>query len=160
MLCFPEFSCLSGWILWPALAIMMAESILSISSVAVSTLCAPRRQRPKRSASFADDADGPEEEHDEQEEDYDEGKGKGEEADPRIVIGGVLLSCVSCVVLVAVVFGEEGIKWWATVIALGLASTFSILGCAFVSSPVSVLGLTLPCIRHSVQALGETDLNP
>jgi hypothetical protein len=51
----------------------------------------------------------------------------------RVVLGGMVISCVTCVVLVSFVFGEEGIKWWATVVALILASIFSILGFVFSS---------------------------
>lgn len=119
---------LSGWILWPALAIMMSESILSISTVAFTTLYSPSRSRVAPLVSLAsfdeetDDlipSDFPEDDDDEAVE---------EEMDMRIIVGGVVLSCVSCVLLVGYVFGEEGIKWWATCLALGLASVFSILG--------------------------------
>lgn len=99
---------------------MMAESILSVSFVATSSLLASRK---KAAANVPSDAEADHE----------------DEADPRIVLGGVALSCVSCVLLVAFIFGQDGIKWWATVIALLLASAFSVLG---------------------VRALGETDLNP
>ncbi|KAL8284255.1 hypothetical protein RQP46_005004 [Phenoliferia psychrophenolica] len=101
-----------GWILWPALAIMMAESVLSISMVTISTLF-PTPPSEDATLDSADDAETEKAE---------------DEADIRIVLGGVVLSCVSCVVLVAFVFGEDGIKWWATIIALVLASLFSILG--------------------------------
>jgi hypothetical protein len=109
--------------LWPALAVMLAESILSVALVAISSIYGPLvRKNP------TDDSES------EVEEEFHE-----EEADMRVVVGGVILSCISCVVLVGIVFGEEGIKWWATVVALLLASIFSVLG---------------------VRALGETDLNP
>lgn len=108
---------------------MMSESILSISTVAFTTIYAPSRSRVAPLVSLAsfdeetDDlipsSDFPE---DDDEEDVEE------EMDLRIVVGGVLLSCISCVLLVGYVFGEEGIKWWATCLALGLASVFSILG--------------------------------
>lgn len=114
-----------GWILWPALAIMTAESILSLSLVAVSVFS----RRPKTSISSTRERG-----HSPARPEI-----KEDEADTCLVIGGVILSCISCVILVSIVFGEDGIKWWATVLALGLASIFSILG---------------------VRALGETDLNP
>ncbi|KAK4698315.1 hypothetical protein P7C70_g7965, partial [Phenoliferia sp. Uapishka_3] len=113
-----------GWILWPALAVMMAESILSISMVAISSLFVAPHSVDEDEHDNASDAGE---------------KSVEDEADVRLVLGGVILSCVTCVVLVAMVFGEDGIKWWATIIALVLASIFSILG---------------------VRALGETDLNP
>ncbi|KAI5481308.1 hypothetical protein MNV49_004930 [Pseudohyphozyma bogoriensis] len=110
-----------GWLLWPALAVMMAESILSLSMYTVTTLFpapTPLLISP-----------------DAQEEEID----AGDEPSKPLVVGGVVLSTLSCVLLVAWIFGQEGIKWWATVIALILASIFSVLG---------------------VRALGETDLNP
>lgn len=138
-----------GWILWPALAIMMAESILSISMVAISTLFPPPTVEDTTDsvdAAGASDVAG--------------GSTKGEdEADMRLVLGGVVLSCVSCVLLVARIFGEAGIQWWATVIALLLASLFSILGCAHSLSAPPWTSLTRLCTAR-VRALGETDLNP
>ncbi|KAK4055903.1 OPT super [Microbotryomycetes sp. JL221] len=138
-----------GWILWPALAVMMAESILSISVVAMSQLAGPLGLRSHRAIN------GIESNHVEHPtrsslESNDSLAFEGgartispsraeEEADRSIVIGGVVLSSIACVLLVAIVFGQEGIKWWATVAALLLACVFSILG---------------------VRALGETDLNP
>ncbi|KAK4047383.1 OPT super [Microbotryomycetes sp. JL201] len=127
-----------GWILWPALAVMMAESILSISVVAISQLSGPLGLRKK-----VTDESGTLERRlsvdSEVEDNVRVAPRSDEEADRNVVIGGVVLSSVACVLLVALVFGQEGIKWWATVIALVLASIFSILG---------------------VRALGETDLNP
>ncbi|GAA5908348.1 hypothetical protein JCM5296_001288 [Sporobolomyces johnsonii] len=136
-----------GWILWPALAIMCAESVMSLGLVAVSALKPWFRRRapsalfvgseaPHRrdsldsmssTASFALPAPSAEDL-------------RAEDEPPlQLVLLGVALSCLSCVLLVAYVFGEDGIRWWATVAALVLASAFSILG---------------------VRALGETDLNP
>jgi amino acid transporter len=116
---------LTGWILWPALAIMMAESLLSISLVTFSALAGPLGLKKRSVAIDNDEARS----LDEREEVVPvEGDRSEEEADRNIVLGGVVLSCVACVVLVAIVFGEEGIKWWATLIALVLASIFSVLG--------------------------------
>lgn len=110
---------------------MMAESVLSISIVTFSSLAGPLgfTKRPM----IIDDADADvrsldePEEPDEREEISIGGRSE-EEADPNIVLGGLVISCVACVVLVAIVFGEDGIKWWATMIALVLASIFSVLG--------------------------------
>lgn len=55
------------------------------------------------------------------------------------VTSGLAASAVLGVAMVWVIFGNEGIKPWATVIGLILASVLSLLG---------------------VRALGETDLNP
>ena len=112
---------------------MMAESIMSISNVAFGTLIAAHYQKssPLQNGStslmHSNDSDTSRE------------KAIEDEADMKIVIGGLIFSCILCTILVAFIFGDEGIKWWATIIALFLASIFSILG---------------------VRALGETDLNP
>ncbi|KAM0756007.1 OPT superfamily oligopeptide transporter [Meredithblackwellia eburnea MCA 4105] len=116
-----------GWILWVALAIFLAESVFSMTMITLSTFFAARN---RRAPGVGED---------------EEGEGEGlppsarEEVDARWVWVGFALCAVMCCVIVSAVFGEEGIKWWATVIALGLASVFSVLG---------------------VRALGETDLNP
>ncbi|GAA5827436.1 hypothetical protein JCM11251_003813 [Rhodosporidiobolus azoricus] len=133
-----------GWILWPALAIMTAESILSVSLVAAD-VAKPYLSRAKTGALFV----SAERHYDSDEEsDADEGEQlrrrmlsspAEDEPSTRAVLLGMAVSCVACIVLVAAVFGDEGIKWWATVVALILASIFAILG---------------------VRALGTTDLNP
>lgn len=103
----------------------MAESLLSISLVTFHTLAGPLGLK-KRALVIDDDETRS---LDEREEDLPVVGGRSEEeADKNIVLGGVVLSCVACVVLVAIVFGQEGIKWWATLIALVLASIFSVLG--------------------------------
>lgn len=104
---------------------MMSESILSVSLVAFSSLAGPLGWKKESVVRLEDD----DREEDEEVVVRKVGGGRAEEeADQRVVLGGVVLSCVACVVLVAIVFGEDGIKWWATLIALVLASIFSILG--------------------------------
>ncbi|GAA5849113.1 hypothetical protein JCM8547_006451 [Rhodosporidiobolus lusitaniae] len=132
-----------GWILWPALAIMTAESILSVSLVAAEAV-KPYLVSAKEGRAVFVSAQR-EESDDEDDEEGGEVRGRErvskaeEEPSMKIVLAGMAISCVACIVLVAYVFGEEGIKWWATVVALFLASVFAILG---------------------VRALGTTDLNP
>lgn len=119
---------IAGWILWPALAIMMAESIISVSVVTFSTLAGPLGlKKPPMGIIDVDEETRRSLDGNENDEVSVGGRSE-EEADQNVVLGGVVLSCIACVVLVAVVFGEEGIKWWATVIALVLASIFSVLG--------------------------------
>ncbi|GAA6060792.1 hypothetical protein JCM10212_005441 [Sporobolomyces blumeae] len=146
-----------GWILWPALAIMCAESLMSVGVVVASTV-KPYLERRKTQALFVrqEDARDTYRRRDSNESiassssstSLDSFARRGPtEAELRgddepsfgLVVGGIVVSCLSCVVLVAIVFGSEGIAWWATVVALVLASVFAILG---------------------VRALGETDLNP
>ncbi|WAQ85783.1 hypothetical protein PtA15_6A412 [Puccinia triticina] len=98
-----------SWILWPALSIMIVESLSHYSPVATD------------------------------ENDLRERRGKGTTLSISFKTAtiGFSLSCLVCVLIMGVLFKE--IKWWATVVALVLASIFSLLG---------------------VRALGETDLNP
>lgn len=124
-----------GWILWPALAVLLAEALVSLGSVALSSVLA--RRKTKKTEKVIE-----EEEHlvSRREEDLEiEVEEKEDEPSTTLVLAGFGFSCISCVVLVGYIFGNEGIRWWATIIALFLASIFSILG---------------------VRALGETDLNP
>ncbi|GAA6021431.1 hypothetical protein JCM11491_006707 [Sporobolomyces phaffii] len=136
-----------GWILWPALAIMCSESLMSVG-VLVATSLKPYFLRHERSALFVAESNR----HRRDSIDSTSSDGSSIPREPsaaelraddepslQVVLLGVALSCASCVVLVGIVFGSEGIAWWATIIALILASVFSILG---------------------VRALGETDLNP
>jgi hypothetical protein len=46
----------------------------------------------------------------------------------KVLWGGWTLSCFGCVIMAYALFGNEGISWWACVIALLLACVFSILG--------------------------------
>jgi hypothetical protein len=125
-----------GWILWPALAVMCAESLMSVG-ILLATSLKPYFLRNKRSALFV--ADSAPHRRDSIDSNSSDGSSilrepsvaelrSDEEPSLQVVLLGVLLSSVSCVVLVGIVFGSEGIAWWATVIALILASIFSILG--------------------------------
>ncbi|KAH8921557.1 OPT superfamily oligopeptide transporter [Atractiella rhizophila] len=115
-----------GWILWPALAILLSESILSLSLVFASYLSSRLQKRRQTSTYHTVSYEQEVEE-------------KADEPSLGVVAWGLGASFVVCVALVKVVFGEEGIAWWACFIALILACAFAILG---------------------VRALGETDLNP
>ncbi|RSH95296.1 hypothetical protein EHS25_000383 [Saitozyma podzolica] len=137
-----------GWILWVALAIMIAESVISLLPIIISyttTLLRHHRQRSRskvfqpvspREANTADD-------------DYFDPTDEDED-DPEIepperlvpmswVWSGLAVSGVLGVGLVWMVFGADGIHPWATAVGLVLASALSLIG---------------------VRALGETDLNP
>ncbi|BGP41190.1 OPT super [Rhodotorula kratochvilovae] len=140
-----------GWVLWPALAIMTAESILSVALVASEALrpwLARTAEKARTGgalfrADAADELDSDDEAFSDAGEEDPRAKAARARAEDepsiRVVLAGTVISCVSCVVIVALVFGQDGIKWWATVVALLLASVFAILG---------------------VRALGTTDLNP
>ncbi|KAF8206364.1 OPT oligopeptide transporter [Mycena galopus ATCC 62051] len=112
-----------GWILWTSLAIMCADSLISLLPVVVEyvTDLFPRRGQEVVGK-----------------EDYDT------ETEDRLVpnswvVSGLLGSVVLGTVLVWIVFGDDGIKPWATLLGFALGGLLSILG---------------------VRALGETDINP
>ncbi|EGG07795.1 putative oligopeptide transporter [Melampsora larici-populina 98AG31] len=145
-----------GWILWPALSIMMVESIVSLSSVILtyviqqklkyqrtSTRSVRRPSLTPRQSSIDSlstvsshrDEIGTSSNDDDHVDDEDT-------VEMKWMLCGFLTSCLVCIGFMFLIFGThrtEGIQWWATLIALGLASLFSLLG---------------------VRALGETDLNP
>ncbi|PLW53576.1 hypothetical protein PCANC_06688 [Puccinia coronata f. sp. avenae] len=118
---------LKSWIVWPALAIMIVESLFSLLEFSISVLSL-YSTRPVYSPLATEP----------NHEDYEPSP-----KNPAISISfttaaiGFALSCLVCVVIMDALFQE--MKWWATVVALLLASIFSLLG---------------------VRALGETDLNP
>lgn len=107
----------SGWIIWPALAIMMAEALVSLSTVTLTSLASYLRAR-RRLRSPPNRTDDPETETQE------------DELSLKWVVVGMTASSVLCIVLVYAVFGNEGMRWWATVVALLLACLFSLLGWA------------------------------
>jgi len=111
-----------GWILWTSLAIMCADSLVSLLPVVWEYVVGvfPRRGQTHTK------------------EDYDT------ETEDRLVpnswvVGGVLASVILGTILVWIVFGDDGIKPWATLLGFALGGLLSILG---------------------VRALGETDINP
>jgi hypothetical protein len=139
-----------GWILWVALAIMIAESVISLMPITVSYFShlreriQHRRERDEATA-FTNESpydaaerdayyDLPPDDDDEPEHE------PPERLVPNSWVGtGLLASGVLGVALVWVVFGADGIHPWATAIGLVLASVLSLIG---------------------VRALGETDINP
>jgi hypothetical protein len=135
--------------LWVALAIMIAESIISLLPIVLSyaiTLVRYRRHTssrlklfqpvsPRESNVTTNDYFDPADDEDDDPE---------HEPPERLVPmswvwWGLGLSGVSGVILVWVVFGADGIHPWATAVGLVLASALSLIG---------------------VRALGETDINP
>ncbi|GHJ85515.1 hypothetical protein NliqN6_1917 [Naganishia liquefaciens] len=117
-----------GWILWVSLAIMISESVISLLPIAISysESIAARIQQARASQASA----RPEE---------DEVEPPERLVPLSWVSVGLAVSTVAGIVLVWVIFGNEGIRPWATALGLVLASILSVLG---------------------VRALGQTDLNP
>ncbi|KAJ7224344.1 OPT oligopeptide transporter protein-domain-containing protein [Mycena pura] len=112
-----------GWILWTSLAIMCTDSLVSLLPVVAEYVADIFPQRGRETHT---------------KEDYDT------ETEDRLVpntwvVGGVLVSVVAGTFLVWIVFGNDGIKPWATFLGFVLGGLLSVLG---------------------VRALGETDINP
>ncbi|KAG0149202.1 hypothetical protein CROQUDRAFT_40290 [Cronartium quercuum f. sp. fusiforme G11] len=142
-----------GWILWPALSIMMVESIVSLSSVLLSYIIQQRQRHHHHIARSIHSSPRPRAAHRQNSADsFSSVTSRGDDPDiddddkgtvgVKWMLAGFAGSCVICTVFMALIFGvhpNQGIQWWATLIALALASVFSLLG---------------------VRALGETDLNP
>ncbi|KAL7415601.1 OPT oligopeptide transporter protein-domain-containing protein [Mrakia frigida] len=132
-----------GWILWIALAIMIAESVISLLPIVVSSLSTLLSHRSQRAQSKLFQAAN------ERGTDYvdfsDEDEEEEEDEPPERLVPmswvwtGLASSGVGGVGIVWALFGTETIKPWATAVGFLLACVLSLLG---------------------VRALGETDLNP
>ncbi|KAF9449519.1 oligopeptide transporter [Macrolepiota fuliginosa MF-IS2] len=118
-----------GWILWTSLGIMCADSLVSLLPVVAEyAVDLVNTQRRIYLGANVDDRT----------------EDKETETEERLVpvswvISGLLASIIIGTILVWVVFGNEGIKPWATVLGFILGGLLSIIG---------------------VRALGETDLSP
>ncbi|KAK4684568.1 required for meiotic nuclear division protein 1, partial [Tremellales sp. Uapishka_1] len=134
-----------GWILWVALAIMIAESLISLFPIVYKQVGSSVRRyrqssRPKVFASRETTRDADDDDFDINASDDEE---EHEPADRLVpfswIYWGLGSSAVLGVGLVWKVFGSDGIHPWATAIGLVLASVLSLIG---------------------VRSLGETDINP
>ncbi|KAF4571295.1 hypothetical protein EYR36_008624 [Pleurotus pulmonarius] len=114
-----------GWILWTSLAIMCADSVVSLLPVIYEYVSDIIKHSTGKG-------------HIEDKEDH-EVETPDRLVPMKWVASGLAISIVVGTVLVWVVFGNEGIKPWATVLGFLFGGMLSILG---------------------VRALGETDLNP
>ncbi|KAG0207917.1 hypothetical protein BGX28_001001, partial [Mortierella sp. GBA30] len=139
-----------GWILWISLGVMIAEAVVSLLGVIILSLVVHyrRRTREKRraerkaalEASAAQtgvevDAFSTQEEEDEEDEDA-----PIDQLVPlKIWVCGLLLSSSLCLLLIWVVFKDQHMPVYATLLAVFLGCILSVLG---------------------VRALGSTDLNP
>src|SRR5216684_6172355 len=126
-----------GWILWTSLAIMSSDSLVALIPTAweyVSKLVV-----------HADDVS----EHNLELESDDR------LVPTRWVLWGIACSTIAGILLVWLIFRNEGIKPWATLLSFGLGALLSILG--YVTCR-PFYGRALISVR--VRALGETDINP
>ncbi|KAF9090911.1 hypothetical protein BGX29_011223 [Mortierella sp. GBA35] len=139
-----------GWILWISLGVMIAESIVSLLGVVVLSLIAHRRYKARiaRLAERRTLLDSNSQQghpvntskvEDEDEEEDDEDAPIDQLVPLKIWVCGLILSSILCLVLIWVVFKDQHMPVYATLLALVLGSLLSVLG---------------------VRALGSTDLNP
>lgn len=107
-----------GWILWVALAVMCAESVVSLLPVilefAKGLEKAVRRLGAGRNGEDADTSDE-------------------EESEERLVpnswiVQGIAASVVVGTAIVWAIFGADGIRPWATILAFGIGSVLGLLG--------------------------------
>ncbi|KAG0093494.1 hypothetical protein BGZ93_007562 [Podila epicladia] len=139
-----------GWILWVSLGVMIAEAVVSLLGVIVLSLIAhyrlrvrEQRQKDRRAAleaSAAQTGASVEAFSELQLEEEDEDDAPIDQLVPlRMWVIGLILSSALCLLLIWVVFKDQHMPVYATLLAV-------VLGCI-----LSVLG---------VRALGSTDLNP
>ncbi|KAG0333532.1 hypothetical protein BG000_009091 [Podila horticola] len=139
-----------GWILWVSLGVMIAEAVVSLLGVIVLSLIAhyrlrvrEQRQKDRRAALEASAAQTgasveafSELELEEEEED----DAPIDQLVPlRLWVIGLILSSALCLLLIWVVFKDQHMPVYATLLAVFLGCILSVLG---------------------VRALGSTDLNP
>jgi uncharacterized oligopeptide transporter (OPT) family protein len=147
-----------GWIVWVSLAIMLADSVISLGYLALRSSARYLPQvggafravlpeslkakmgRPGRSGytSVAGDDDNSRWNEEEDEEKTDQDAPADQQVSDRVVAVGLLLSIVFCICCIHICFGDL-VPLYATITAVFMALVLSIMG---------------------VRALGETDLNP
>ncbi|KAJ9109075.1 hypothetical protein QFC21_000402 [Naganishia friedmannii] len=122
-----------GWILWISLAIMIAESVISLLPIVISYSSNVLKQfQQLRHHEGPGDSDDVETE-------------SPDRLVPMSWVGiGLAVSSALGIVLVWVIFGHEGIRPWATALGLVLASILSVLGVRALGqtdlNPVSGIG--------------------
>lgn len=112
-----------GWILWTSLGIMCADSLVSLLPI-VAEYAIDLVGRQRR-INLAENDGGKREDNE-------------TETEERLVptdwvVLGLLVSIIVGTILVWVVFGNEGIKPWATVLGFILGGLLSVIGCVVVS---------------------------
>ena len=108
-----------GWILWISLGIMCADSLVSLFPVAFEYVMEVVQPQRRNYTSIGENGS--------------QTRGHETETEDRLVpnswvLYGLLISVVVGTVLVWIVFGQEGIKPWATLLGFILGGMLSIIG--------------------------------
>lgn len=109
-----------GWILWTSLAIMCSDSVVSLVPVVWESVMKIRNGRSTNPATFEGD--------DTYNKDDSEVETEDRLVSNRWVLWGLVCSITSGTIIVWLVFGNEGIKPWATLIGFAMGGLLSILG--------------------------------
>lgn len=121
-----------GWILWISLGIMCTDSLISLFPVVVEYIQGLLSERRRLSAGL-DESVG--EDHETETEDR--------LVPTTWVVWGLGVSIVSGTVLIWIVFGNQGIKPWATILGFILGGMLSVIGCLLSS-------LIFPCLTNHI----------
>ncbi|KAI9235859.1 MAG: OPT oligopeptide transporter protein-domain-containing protein [Podila humilis] len=134
-----------GWILWISLGVMIAESIVSLLGVVVLSMVAhyrykARSQRYAEQRALLEHSGASNEAFEQLDEDTVNDDAPIDQLVPlKVWVCGLILSSFLCLFLIWVVFRDQHMPVYATLLALALGCLLSVLG---------------------VRALGSTDLNP
>jgi hypothetical protein len=127
-----------GWILWTSLGIMCADSLVSLVPVVVEQISKVLAQRRIRGS-----------ENDERQTDDKEMETPDRLVPTDWVTFGVLSSIIVGTLLVWIVFGNEVIKPWATVLGYILGGLLSVIGYVTQSSLISPTNVSAVEFEHS-----------
>ncbi|KAG0347208.1 hypothetical protein BG004_008186 [Podila humilis] len=134
-----------GWILWISLGVMIAESIVSLLGVVALSMAAHyrykiRSERYAEQRALLEDSGASDEIIHQLDVDTANEDAPIDQLVPiKVWVCGLILSSALCLFLIWVVFRDQHMPVYATLLALALGSLLSVLG---------------------VRALGSTDLNP
>jgi len=134
-----------GWILWISLGVMIAESIVSLLGVVFLSMVAHyrykvRSERYAEQRALLEHSGASDEAFEQLDEDTVNDDAPIDQLVPlKVWVCGLILSSLLCLFLIWVVFRDQHMPVYATLLALALGCLLSVLG---------------------VRALGSTDLNP
>ena len=115
-----------GWILWISLGIMLADCVVGLCVVTITTMVNLHRHRYERVLNGDKEEDAPEDQR----------------VSNTVTIAGLVASCVLCIIAVKFVF--DGVPIYAIIVAIAIALVLSVLGVRALGetdlNPVSGIG--------------------